>query len=125
MRKSRALLLFGTLFLLIAGYVAWCGRAFYSQIDVPDLSSWPETRPLILSGIDASGMREPEIFSFRRLGELMMHPYEPSQPSIGVREDGGATMLTCVRFDAGKAFYLVKDHDGVWKKGPVDPPDFK
>lgn len=77
MKKSRMLLLFGGLFLMLVGYVAWCGRTFYLRAPMPDLAKVPaEARTLVLLEIEAGNLRRPEKFRTKRFTELLMHPYE-------------------------------------------------
>lgn len=83
MKKSRMLLLFGGLFLMLVGYVAWCGRTFYLRAPMPDLARVPaEARPLAL--LEVERLRRPEKFTMRRLGELLMQPYDSEVPEIEV-----------------------------------------
>jgi hypothetical protein len=57
MKKSRMLLLFGGLFLMLVGYVAWCGRTFYLRAPLPDLTKVPaEARMLALVEIEAGNL---------------------------------------------------------------------
>jgi hypothetical protein len=87
MKKSRMLLLFGGLFLMLVGYVAWCGRTFYLRAAVPDLALVPdEVRALALSEIEAADLRRPEKFTMKRLSELLMHPYASDVPPVQFRE---------------------------------------
>ena len=80
MKKSRMLLLFGGLLLMLVGYLAWCGRTFYLNPPMPDLSRVPiEARELARAGIQESSLFRPERLSFNRLGEVLANPYE-SEP---------------------------------------------
>jgi hypothetical protein len=85
MKKSRMLLLFGGLFLMLVGYGAWCGRTFYLRAPMPDLSNVPaEARAIVRSEIGAADMRRPEEFTMTRFQELLAHPYESDPASIFV-----------------------------------------
>lgn len=102
MKKSRMLLLFGGLFLMLVGYVAWCGRTFYLRAPAPDLSVLPaEARALAQSEIESMDMRRPEKFTVGRLTKLLMQPYESDPTPI-------LTMLG----SGGEEWYVVRDIDG-------------
>lgn len=93
MKKSRMLLLFGGLLLMLVGYGAWCGRTFYLRSPVPDLDIVPpEARSLALSEIEAVNLRHPEKFTVERFTELLMNPYETGPPPIEIQHtsDGEA-----------------------------------
>lgn len=111
MKKSRMLLLFGGLFLMLVGYVAWCGRTFYLRAPVPDVAVLPaEARALALAEIEAADLRRPEKFSISRFKHVMMHPYESESSSIWI-EVTGLDSAIVVRSDLTAGLSLTKDEN--------------
>lgn len=93
MRRSRAIALFGTMTLLIVGYVSWCWRSFYIGVDAPALTMFPEDyRPTALAEIEKSGILEPEEFGWRRAKDLLMNPYD-SNPELAYARQGSSTVF--------------------------------
>ena len=65
MTKPRAIVLFGSLTLMITGYAAWCSRTFWMRVGPPDLSPIPESqRAAALAAVEESGLTTPDSFSW-------------------------------------------------------------
>lgn len=85
MTKPRALVLFGSLTFLIAGYTAWCSRTFWMGVGPPDLSPIPESqRAAAQAAVEEAGLTRPDPFSWEVLGELLMKPYDTAPRPVGV-----------------------------------------
>jgi hypothetical protein len=112
MKKSRMLLLFGGLFLMLVAYVAWCGRTFYLRPQMPGLMRVPvEARELARAGIEESGLLRPERLSIERFKRLLAHPYE-SQPSRICIWPVAKDQVLIVRSDGNGGLILVERRDG-------------
>jgi hypothetical protein len=99
MKRSRAIVLFGTMTLLIIGYVTWCWRTFLMGVDAAALTMFPEDyRPTALAEIEKSGILEPEVFQWGRAKELLMKPYD-SSPELAYARQGSSTV-----------FYIERSH---------------
>lgn len=117
MKKSRMLLLFGGLFLLLVGYVAWCGRTFYFRAPMPDLAHVPvEARALVLDEINEEKLRRPEILTTRRFKNVLMSPYESDVPPINV-ELRGEKLIFVDRGYPWTGFVLARYGEG-WRRVP-------
>jgi len=113
MKKSRMLLLFGGLFLMLVGYAAWCGRTFYLRAPMPDLARVPaEARSLALAEIEELG--RPQRITMERLSELLMQPYDSDVPGIWV-ENVNEDLLFFIREDLSASFTLSLKSEG-WEK---------
>lgn len=85
MTKPRALVLFGSLTLMITGYAAWCSRTFWVRVGPPDLSPIPESqRAAALAAVEESGLTKPDPFSWEVMQELLMKPYDTAPRPLGV-----------------------------------------
>jgi hypothetical protein len=123
MKKSRMLLLFGGLFLMLLGYVAWCGRAFYLRAPMPDLSRVPaEVRALTLAEIEAADLRRPEMLTARRIMELLMHPYKSEVEPIDVRVS--EELVWVDRGYTWPGFFLCRYAEG-WRRVPENEITFQ
>jgi hypothetical protein len=116
------LLLFGGLFLMLVGYVAWCGRVFYLRAPMPDLSRVPaEVRALTLAEIEAADLRRPEKLTTRRIMELLMHPYESEVEPIDVRVS--EELVWVDRGYTWPGFFLCRYAEG-WRRVPENEITF-
>lgn len=112
MKKSRMLLLFGGLFLMLVGYGAWCGRTFYLKPPMPDLSRVPiEARELARTGIEESGLLRPDRLSFERFKWLLAHPYESRASRVCIWAIAKDQVLI-VRSDGNDGLMLVERKNG-------------
>lgn len=117
MKKSRMLLLFGGLFLMLVGYVAWCWRTFYLRAPMPDLSSMPEeAQAAATTEIERWKLRNPEEFNGGRMKELLMNPYESDLPPIEVKRNWDE-FWSFRRRGIRSGFDLVHLRDG-WTSAP-------
>lgn len=117
MKKSRMLLLFGGLFLMLFGYVAWCGRTFYLRAPMPDLAQVPvEARTLVLDGIEEGNLRSSEKLTTRRFKKVLMSPYESDVPPIKV-ELRGEKLIFVDRGYPWTGFVLARYPEG-WERVP-------
>lgn len=113
MKKSRMLLLFGGLFLMHVGYVAWCGRTFYLRAPMPDLARVPaEARSLALTEIEE--LRRPQRITMKRLSELLMQPYDSEVPGIWI-ENLNEHLLFLTREDLSAGVTLSLESKG-WER---------
>ncbi len=113
MKKSRMLLLFGGLFMMLVSYVAWCGRTFYMRPPMPDLSRLPvEARELARVGIEDSSLFRPELMNMRRFKQLIANPYE-SEP-LPIRVDWSPDTFTIRRSGQPQTLLLTKQPND-WK----------
>ena len=122
MKKSRMLLLFGGLFLMLVGYVAWCGRTFYLRAPVPDLAHVPEhARFFVVATIEDSGLRTPEKFTISRLVELLQQPYQttPLQISVSVISQRVIIVGRKGRDLLGLARAGLDGKDGEWMRAAI------
>lgn len=123
MKKSRMLLLFGGLFLMLVGYGAWCGRTFYLRPPMPDLARVPaQARELARKGIEESGILRPERLSFERFKWLLAHPYDSQPARIDIRLID-ADQMQIRRADQFGALILFKQVYGwafMYGHGPQD-----
>jgi len=112
MKKSRMLLLFGGLFLMLVGYVAWCGRTFYLRPQMPDLSRLPvEAQELARLGIAEAGFLRPERLSFNRFKWLIARPYESGPALISIEPRFDVRVVVIYRSD-GPGLMLTKNRGG-------------
>ena len=113
------LLLFGGLFLMLLGYVAWCGRTFYLRAPLPDLAQVPvEARTLVLEGIEEGNLRRPEKLTTSRVKKVLMSPYESEIPPINI-ELLGEKLIFVDRGYSWTGFVLAGYPEG-WEKLPED-----
>lgn len=118
MKKSRMLLLFGGLFLMLVGYGAWCGRTFYLRAPVPDLTHVPEhARSFVVATIEDSGLRNPEKFKVSRLVELLSQPYQSTPSQIRVNPISKRVIFVSRN---GNVLGIVRPaEDGEWKRAAI------
>lgn len=85
MSRSKTVLIFGTLTMLVLGYIGWCWRTFLIGVPAPALTELPEKfRPTALDDLRRSGLLGREKFKWRRAGELLQNPYDTSPPRLEV-----------------------------------------
>jgi hypothetical protein len=85
MSRIRALLFFGGLALMIAGYVAWCSRTFWVVVAFPDLSLIPENqRAAAEAAIEAAGLTKPDPFSPELMLKFLMKPFDTAPRPVSV-----------------------------------------
>lgn len=118
MKRSRAILLFGLMSIVVGGYFAWCARGFYLLAEMPDLSDVPtDALSLVQQEIERSGLRRPEEFDFEMFWDRLGDPYDSQPVQICVLVDEGERIIG-VRSDRGVVFWLSKE-SGRW--GVTDP----
>ena len=119
MKKKRALLLFGSLAVLVLGYIAWCARPMYLSVPVPELLELPEdVREDARSVIVKHGLSRPDSFRFREFVGLLAKPYDIDPGEIQVA--GHSHMLTVTRKRQGVRDYQLpvcffRFGNGPWK----------
>lgn len=87
MKKNRALILSGSITLLILGYAAWCGRAFYLSVPVPDLFDAPaECRADVRDLLKKYQLSNPEPFSWQLFLRFLTKPYNSQPCTIRVED---------------------------------------
>lgn len=90
MRRSRAILFFGSLTLLIIGYLCWAARPFIIRPRVEFAAKVPgKEQKIIKTWLIEFGGFGPEKFDFRRYVLQLMHPYETAMtPAIATFSAG-------------------------------------
>jgi hypothetical protein len=88
MKKKRALLLFGSIAAMLAGYAAWCGRTFYLSLPLPELREIPEpfrveARRMIVD----HGLAKPDHFQLQALLHLLARPYDCEPKPVRIEID--------------------------------------
>lgn len=115
---------------MIAGYVAWCSRAFYLTVAIPEIPPLPEeSRLLFIREIEASGLQKPMEFRMNLFWRNLVHPYDSSSAPIRVYQPDYATVLatrpgkyvSTPKGYYGPAVELV-ERDGRWVLSSVVPP---
>lgn len=98
MKKKRALLLFGSLALLVLGYAAWCGRTFYLHVPAPEMTELPEEyRADARALIEQHGLTAPDPFERKRFLELLGQPYDSAPTPVVVGPWTGPENLAVTR----------------------------
>jgi hypothetical protein len=87
MKKKRALLLSGSITLAILGYGAWCGRAFYLSVPVPELIEAPaECRADVQELLEKYQLTRPEPFGWKLFLRFLTKPYNSRPCAIRVED---------------------------------------
>ena len=119
MKKKRAILLFGSLIVLLLGYTAWCGRTFYLTVPVPELLELPEQyREDAKSIVIERGLTRPDHFHPMALVRLLAKPYDSSPEKIRVECPNSSTMWIIrsrrSHWPDDVPMYLTRTQDG-WR----------
>lgn len=112
MKKKRAILLFGSIAVLMLGYGAWCGRSMYLSVPLPELVELPEeVREDARSLIVAHGMTRPDPFDVSGFVRLLAQPYDsaPQKWSVGIRAGSSIVIYSRRRLN-----YRPKEHPAIF-----------
>lgn len=77
MKRSSAIVLFGSLSLMIIGYLSWCCRPFYIRPNLEFAPTVPDdARDAVNAWVKDSGGYGPEDFTLSRLIANLIYPYD-------------------------------------------------
>lgn len=104
MRRRKAILLFGLIFLALAAYCTWCARPFYLK---PSLTFDPNVtedgRQQVLSWHAATGGFGPECFTIWSFVDYLKKPYRSGPTAVRARFDDNDTIYV---YHPRKAFIV-------------------
>lgn len=109
--------------LLLAGYLAWCGRVFYLKPQLVFPADMPEEyQQMALDWHQANDLPKSEPWSWRRFSAELRYPFrQPARPTLPVASlhEDGAVIFACyhddmvygieVKADGGQAEEKVVD----------------
>lgn len=89
MKRRNAIILFGSLVLLCAGYMAWCGRCFYMKPKLGFPSGVPaDVREQFEHWYGHNDILRPEPFAWDAFRHMLMHPWSDDYRLLAVEHDG-------------------------------------
>ena len=117
MRKRTAWLCCISATLVVAGYVAWCGRSFYVEARLPDTTTLPpEVNAMLSPLLDAGEMRRPEAFVPREMIRYLCLPHESKDPAEIRVHEISPDLLSVVRHSwSGVMILYFLREDGKWR----------
>jgi hypothetical protein len=132
MRKRTAGLLGTGAVLLIAGYVAWCGRTFFLPPRMEKGLWMPEEVAAVLpQALEKAGMMRPEEFHLKRLVQYLSQPYEKHlRPAIMAEISGGDAIAISrndwLRYGVVRPSVYFIRRGGKWQQvTPLEYMDFR
>jgi hypothetical protein len=118
MKRKRALLLFGSITLLMLGYVAWCARSMYLSVPVPELLELPEEYRADAKAIVVEhGLTGPDSFRWDDFLKRLATPYARPSNEIFVVSHPDAVVLYRTRpgvRDDALPVHFVRFPDTPW-----------
>ena len=122
MKKKRAILLFGSIAALVLGYVAWCARAFYLSVPVPELLEIPQEyrKDARLAVLD-HGFTRPDPFRLEILARHLARPYDCSPKQIRVHHKHGSYVLLAKEHWHDGTDYLTFKPEAAGWQGMMQP----
>ena len=122
MTRKRALILSGSFAVSLAGYVAWCTRSMYLEVEPPEMLElpaelWKDARSIIVD----RRLTRPDRFDFKVVKDLLGKPYKsaPGKILVGPLYPEGLFVTRARRShwpdEDGVQFF---HNAGVWHVGP-------
>lgn len=123
MRKRTACLCCLSATLVVGGYVAWCGRAFYRDARIDKLATVPpEVMALAEPLLESEGLTRPRKFELGALFNAICRPYQsPDRSVIWVNQwSPDALELTRSLDCVGNPNLSFVRENGKWRLAPRD-----